>query len=180
MKQLVKFGLTLAAICLMATLVLSVTYAITKPKIDRQHRWEEEAALKEIMPDADSFSPKATGGIEYFEARRSGYIVGYCVRVVGYGYNGFIRLITGIDPGGLIKGVKILEHYETPGLGGRITETRRNEAGPWFLRQFANRSVDGITVKKDIDAITGATISSRAVSEAINKTVSEFLARIKA
>lgn len=180
MKQLIKFGLILASICLMATLVLSVTYVITKPKIDQQLKREEETVLlKEIMPDADSFSHKKIYGIEYFEARRKDNLIGYCVRVVGSGYNGFIRLIAGIDPNGIIKGVKVLEHYETPGLGAKITEVKRNEAEPWFLKQFANKSIDGIVVKKDIDAITGATISSRAVSEAINKTVNEFLAGIK-
>lgn len=175
MNQTVKFGLILGLICLMATLVLSATYEITKPKIDEQLRREEQAALKAILPEADSFDEKMVDGIDYFEGRKGDEVIGYCVKIVASGYSGYIRIIAGIDPKGTIKGVRILEHYETPGLGAKINEIRPGEDEPWFLRQFVGRSVDAIAIKKEIDAVTGATISSKAVSDAINKTISEFL-----
>lgn len=179
MNKMVKFGLILGLICLIATFVLAVTYQITKPKIDEQLRLEEQAALKEIIPEAGSFNKKTLEDIEYFEAVKGGGIAGYCIRITAVGYNGYIRLIAGIDKSGIIKGVRILEHYETPGLGARINEVKPGEKDPWFLRQFAGRPVGAIAVKKDIDAITGATISSKAVSDAIEKSVNEFLAKVK-
>lgn len=179
MNQLVRFGLILAAICLTATLVLAVTYEMTKPKIDEVLRQEEQEALKIIMPAADSFTEKTMDGIDYFEALKEKTVVGYCIKVVGTGYSGFIRMIVGIDPNGIIKGVEVLEHQETPGLGAKIAEILPGEKEPHFLKQFKGKPARTVTVKKDIDAITGATISSAAVTDAINKTVGEFLEKVR-
>ncbi|MCM8791225.1 MAG: RnfABCDGE type electron transport complex subunit G [Candidatus Omnitrophica bacterium] len=179
MNQLVKFGLILGVICLIATLVLAVTYEITKPKIDEQMRLEVQSALKRIMPDADSFDAKTLDDIEYFEARKGAELVGYCVKVTGFGYGGYIRMIVGMDRSGIIKGVRVLEHQETPGLGSKINETRPGEAEPYFLKQFKGKQARTVSVKKDIDAITGATISSRAVTDAISKTATEFFNKVK-
>ena len=179
MNQMIKFGLILGIICLAATLVLAVTYEITKPKIEDQLNSEEQNALKAIMPQADSFNEKTLDGIEYFEAIKSKNIIGYCVRVVGSGYNGYIRMIVGIDTNGIIQGLEVLEHSETPGLGAKIDEIKQGETEPGFLKQFKGKNARTIEVKKDIDAITGATISSKAVTDAVRKTVSEFLEKIK-
>ena len=178
-NQLVKFGLILGVICLAATFVLAVTYEITKPKIEAQLKREEDAALKAIMPLADSFTERTTDGIEYFEAIKNGDIIGYCIRASGVGYNGYIRMIVGIDRSGIIKGIDVLEQYETPGLGNKIEEIRHGDRDPWFLQQFIGKDARSVAIKKDIDAITGATISSKAVTDAVNKTVSEFMEKVK-
>lgn len=179
MNQLLRFGIILALICFVATLVLATTYEITKPKIDQQLIKEEQEALGEIMPDADSFAADSIDGIDYFKATREKDIIGYCIKVVGNGYNGYIRMIVGIDKDGIINGIKILEHYETPGLGARVNEVKRGEKEPWFLRQFKGKPARTIAVKKDIDAITGATITSEAVTDAIRDTVNKFLLKVK-
>ncbi len=179
MNRMVKFGVILGAICLTATLVLAATYEFTKPKIDAQLKTEEQTALKEIMPEADSFIEDSLGKIDYFKALKGKDLVGYCIKVTGTGYNGYIRIIAGIDTAGVIKGVKVLEHYETPGLGARIDEIKTGEKEPHFLRQFTGKPAKEIFVKENIDAITGATISSAAVTNAIRDTVSEFLSKIK-
>jgi len=179
MKELIKFGLILGIICLVATLVLAVTYEVTKPKIEAQSKRGENAALKEIMPDAASFNEKEIGGIKYFEALKGKTIIGYCVTVVGEGYGGYMHLIVGIDQVGVIKGVRVLDHQETPGLGSQISEVKPGEKDPGFLRQFIGKSARTVEVGKNIDTITGATISSKAVTSAVNKTVNEFLAKMK-
>jgi Na+-translocating ferredoxin:NAD+ oxidoreductase subunit G len=179
MSQLVKFGLILGAICLMATLVLAVTYEVTKPKIEEQLKLEEQEALGAIMPHADSFAEKKLDGIEYFEASKDKKLIGYCVRVVGAGYNGYIRMIAAIDLAGTIQGLEVLEHSETPGLGAKINELKPGERESWFLKQFKGKSARTIAVKKDIDAITGATISSRAVTDAIRMTADDLLTKLK-
>ena len=179
MKQLLKFGLILCGICLAATLVLAVTYEITKPKIAEQLRLEEKEALEAILPAADTFTEKKIGEIEYFEATKDGELKGYCIRATGIGYGGFIRMVVGINTQGVIEGIEVLEHQETPGLGAKIDEVKPGEKDPWFLRQFKGKSAATIAVRKNINAITGATISSRAVTDAVRKTVTEFMAKVK-
>ena len=178
-NQMVRFGVILGVICLAATLVLAATYEITKPKIDAELKKEEQDALKEIIPEADNFINDSVDGIEYFKAEKNKSLVGYCIRVTGTGYNGYIRCIVGIDKNGIIKGARILEHYETPGLGAKINEVKPGETQPWFLRQFEGKPAKEIFVKQNIDAITGATISSKAVTDAIRDTVSKFLSKVK-
>lgn len=175
MNQMIKFGIILAIICLTATLVLAVTYQVTKPKIDAAMKGEENKALELILPEADSFTEKTKDGIDYYEALKGKEVIGYCIKAVTNGYNGFIRIIVGIDLNGVITGVEVLEHSETPGLGAKINEIKPGEKSPWFLRQFAGKTASEIEVNKNIDAITGATISSKAVAEAVNKAVTEFL-----
>ena len=179
MNQLLKFGTILSSICLAATLVLAVTYKVTKPKIEEQQRLAEREALKVVMPDADSFSEKSARGIEYYEATRNGKLIGYCVKAVGNGYSGFIKMIVGIDPQGTIQGLEVLEQQETPGLGAKVKEVRQGEKEPWFLRQFAGKQAASLELRKNIDALTGATITSNAVVEAVKNTVAGFLSEIK-
>lgn len=179
MNQLVKFGLILGIICLAATLVLALTYEVTKPKIDEQFRIEEKESLEIIMPGTDNFNEKKIDGIEYFEAFRGKELTGYCVRVTGSGYGGYIRMLVGVDLKGIITGVEVIEQYETPGLGAKIDETRPGEKEPWFLRQFRGKDASSLIVKKNIDAITGATISSKAVTDAVRTKVTEFLSKVK-
>jgi Na+-translocating ferredoxin:NAD+ oxidoreductase subunit G len=179
MNQMMRFGIVLGVICLSATLVLALTYQVTKPKIDEELKREEQEALRIIFPDAEVFNKKVIDGIDYFEALKKGKAAGYCLRIIAAGYNGFIRLLVGIDLNGVIRGVRVLEHQETPGLGAKINEVKPGEQGPWFLRQFTGKSAKDIEIKKNIDAITGATISSRAVTDAIKKGVDEFLEKVK-
>lgn len=180
MSQMVRFGAILGAICLIATAVLAVTYEVTAPKIAEQLKKEEDAALKELLPAAVSFAPKTIEGIDYYEAfGAGGELVGYCLKVTGSGYGGYIRMIAGIDAAGVIRGVRVLEHQETPGLGSRITEVKPGQKTPWFLAQFTGKDARTVAVKKDVDAITGATISSKAVTDAVRETASAFLEKIR-
>ena len=180
MNQLVKFGLILALICLVATLVLALTYEVTKPKIGEQRALEEKKeALEVILPGADSFNEKKINDIEYFEALRGKDLIGYCVRVTGSGYGGYIRMIVGIGLSGKIEGVEVLEHYETPGLGAKIEEVKPGEKDAWFLRQFKGKMATEVMVKENVDAITGATISSRAVTDAVRENVAKFLEEVR-
>jgi len=178
MKQLTQFGVTLGLICLFATLVLAVTYEITKPKIDEQMRMEEQRALKVVIPEADSFEAKTIDNIGYFDALKGGELVGYCVNARAVGYGGGIRLVVGITPDGVIKGIEVLQHQETPGLGSKIKEIRPGESEPYFLKQFKGKEASTVVVRKNIDAITGATISSKALTDAVRTTVDEFLEKV--
>jgi electron transport complex protein RnfG len=162
-----------------ATFVLAVTYEVTRPKIEEQERIEEEAALKAMLPQADSFTKKRSADIEYYEALKDGRLIGYCVKSVANGYGGYIHMIVGTDLAGNIEGLEILQHQETPGLGSKIKEIIPGEKEPWFLKQFKGKAADSVELKKNIDAITGATISSKAVTDSVRSTINKFLAEIK-
>ena len=172
-KQLLKFGFILSAICFVAALVLAATYVITKPSIEARAAQEEAAALRLILPEADRFEKKDIGETKYYEGYRANRLIGYCVKAIGTGYGGYLHLITGIDVKGQIKGIEILDHQETPGLGSKIKKTRKGETEPYFLRQFKGKDGRRMTLK-DIDAITGATISSKAIVDTITKSINEF------
>lgn len=179
MSQLGRFGLILGITCLVSTLILAATYQVTKPTIAATAEREEKAALNVVIPEADSFKEKTVDGIDYFEAYRGKDLAGYCIKVTGQGYSGYIHMIVGIDTSGIIKGVEVMDQQETPGLGARIAEVKPGESSPWFLRQFAGKEAASLALKKNIDSITGATISSKAVTDAIKKTVGEFLQKAK-
>ena len=135
----------------------------------------QKEALTEIFPGASSFTPKKCGTMDYFEVSSSGKMAGYCINVVARGYGGPICMVVGIDPAGTIKGIRILGHCETAGIGSRINETAAGEKEPWFLRQFAGKRAGALALHKDVDAVSGATISSEAVTDAVNSSVSIFL-----
>ena len=104
-----------------------------------------------------------------------GKTTGIAFAVDGNGFGGTIRLMVGFDPATRkLSRVKVLDHLETPGLGARITE-------PGFLGQFENKSLDdAFTAKQDVDAITGATVSSQAVAATIKAALSEVEADLRA
>ena len=139
----------------------------------------QEEARREIFANADSFAAKRCADVDYFEVSGSGKPVGYCLNVVARGYGGPIHMLVGIDREGIIMGVRILTHSETPGIGARINEVLPGDNRPWFLEQFVGKSGRTVALKKDVDAVTGATISSNAVTSAINSSVNEFLSKMK-
>ena len=104
-----------------------------------------------------------------------GNTVGIAFAVDGNGFGGNIRMMVGLDPvTRKLTKVKVLDHLETPGLGARITEQA-------FLHQFENKSLDdAFTAKNDVDAITGATVSSQAVAATIKAALSEVEADLRA
>lgn len=172
---MIRLGLILMSICLAAALILAGTYKITSPVIERQKANQEKEALGEILPQADEFLPKSEGGFTYYEGLRAKSRIGYALKVRAKGYSGNIDMLVGIDENGVISGIEILSQEETPGLGSRIAE-------PWFLRQFKGKTgsalkMSGPHTGAGIQAITGATISSAAVLEAVKKQVEDFLSR---
>ncbi|MBP7215796.1 MAG: RnfABCDGE type electron transport complex subunit G [Candidatus Omnitrophica bacterium] len=166
MKVMVKYGFILGVICLLASSVLAVVNGVTEPKIALQKEKEEQAALKELMPDAVSFEPYiAEGKTEFYRAFDAEHkIKGFVLKCQGKGYSSEIEVLAGLDRALAIGEVKILSANETPGLGSKITE-------PSFRNQFKGKNLKTFD---EIQAITGATISSRAVMQAIKNKMSSL------
>jgi electron transport complex protein RnfG len=143
---------------------------------------QENEALKEILPQAEEFVSKSAGRFNYYEGLKDKTRVGYALKVGATGYGGDIEMLVGIDEKGVIGGIEILSQQETPGLGSRITEIKQGQTKPWFLQQFKGKSAGALEMSDShsgagIQAITGATISSKTVLEAVKKQVEDFLAR---
>lgn len=196
-----RFALVLMLICLLAGLALSGSYRLTRPEIEKREREEQKRALEVVLPEAVSFSgPQKGRAIDFYRGfDENGRLVGYAFLGEAKGYSGEIKVMVGIDPKGTITAIEITGQKETPGLGDKIVRVpaRRTlwqvllgkEEGPVpsrppFQAQFAGRRLDGLKVvnhptESDIEAITGATISSRGVTEAVRGSLSTFLQQME-
>lgn len=181
MRKILKVALALTVVCGVAALALSFVYVVTKARIAEEAKKELNEALAIVFPGAENFVPldPATIGplpeskdvqfLEAYEAQKGGERQGVVVKVSSTGYGGPIVLLVGVDTEEkTITGIKVLEHQETPGLGSNVAEAP-------FLSQFLGKSItDSFTVGEDVQAVSGATISSRAVARACAK-VAELL-----
>ncbi len=191
-KTLVKDALILFAITAVAGLLLGAVYAITSGPIEKQQQKQKEAAYKEVFADAQSFdtydasdavSVLEAGGYsetevtleEVMTAKKADETVGYVMTIVDHeGYGGDIELVVGIQKDGTVNGISFLSISETAGLGMKAKEAE-------FMDQFAGKQVDafvytktGKTSANEIDALTGATITTSAVTNAVNACICYF------
>jgi len=181
MKATVKLVITLTIICAVAAFLLSYVHQVTLKPIAHQKRMEKVRALSRVLPAYDNHPEKDTleiplkngPSLEIDLAKKAGKVVAVAYRVVSHkGYGGDIEILMGVDTSGKITGIEILSMSETPGLGARIIE-------PAFKHQFKGKTLKNTkwAVKKDggdIDQITGATISPRAVTDAIHRGLTLF------
>jgi electron transport complex protein RnfG len=188
MKDIVKLGLILLLVTAIAGAALSVVNNITKPKIEEQKRLVTERALIAALPTADKNEIDTVyegDTLKYyigFKDTLKNEIAGYAFVAKGAGYSSTIETMVGVDTTGKIIGIKIMQQVETPGLGTKIEEIRYGEQSSWFQRQFIGKLAKGIAVDKDkgeIVSVTGATISSRAVTNSINSGAQKLAAQIQ-
>ena len=177
MRDIVKLGCILMTYTLVVGIALAAVNIKTMPRIEANKAAAENAARTKVLPDmAGEYEKKNDGSdlsywIGYIDKEKT-EIGGFIFTAKGTGYSSTIEIMVGVDIHGKIAGVKILSQQETPGLGAKAVEIHRGESEPWFTRQFKGKSVeDDIKVTKDggnIDAITGATITSRTITTSIN------------
>ena len=123
--------------------------------------------MRIVLPEAESFTKVGIDGVEEaYIANTGDEPAGVCVVSSAFGYGGAVKVITGINAEGEVTGIDILSHSETPGLGA-------NAEKPEFTSQFEGKT-SGIGVSRgkaagnEINAMSGATITSKAVTEAVN------------
>ena len=177
-NDIIKPVAVLLAICIIIPLTLSLTNKITKDKIAEL----DEKNSRETMADlikADSFEETEfkDGETEftYYAAVKDGENVGYIFKTSEKGYGGDVSVMTAVIPDGTVKSVAILDvSNETPGLG-------QNAAKESFYSQYAGKK-SGISLlkngadsaKNEVNAVTGATITSTAVNKAVNTALKQF------
>lgn len=171
----IVLSLVLLTISVVVALLLAFTNSITKDKIAANKIKEQNVAKQEVLAAATQFEETEfsdeTGLVKavYQGKDGSGNPVGWCVSVTPSGYGGELDLMVGVFPDGTISGMKVVSLSETAGLGAKAAE-------PAFSSQFTGKPADGsLTVIKsgtpkenEIMAISGATITSRAVKDGVN------------
>ncbi len=167
-----RYALTLAAICFVASVLLGAVYSLTNPIILSQQARQEESGLRAVVPEAKSFEAvKEEENIIYYIAfGPNKKVLGYVFKASKKGYSSEIVTMVGVDKDGLISRIKILSQNETPGIGTRIIEAL------WFQEQFSGEKSDDLS--NGVQAITGATITSRAVIDSIQVKAKEIMERV--
>ena len=169
----------LGLITFVCALLLGFINAVTADKIAQNNENTRNEAMAVIMQDAESFEAVEVGeewtapedkgqppisGV--YEAQAGGETIGYCVEVNPSGFGGTLTMIVGINLDGTVAGAQVTEHGETPGLGAK------SQTDPEWIKQYQGQPADGqLQVTKDggtINAITGSTITSRAVTDGVN------------
>lgn len=162
MKYILRLTLTLLLITAVVAGLLAFVNELTAGKIDELTRQKAEQAMREVLPAQDYTPLDAALPQGVTEAYRAGD-AGYVVRVAPNGFGGAIDLVVGVRADGTVNGVAVIAHSETASLGANCTREEfraqyAGGAGPFAVGQ------DGGT----IEALTGATVTSRAVTDGVN------------
>ncbi len=169
MREIIRLGTILAIICAVAAGSLAWVYQTTRPIIEQRNIEEFQAALTSVLPDADEFKESKSQDGSVYAGTKAGNPVGYAIPVDAKGFGSSpISMMVGLDTTGKVLKVKIMSHGETAGLGAKIELDS-------FTGQFAGKtSADVLVVKQDIDAISGATISSKGATAGVRKALDLF------
>jgi Na+-translocating ferredoxin:NAD+ oxidoreductase subunit G len=157
----------LSIVVVISVSLLAAVNGITSSVLEERKIEETKSILEVIFPEMSRYEMEDEIYIIYQDGEKAGY--GFIAS--GSGYGGTIEILVGVDTGFNIKGISILSQTETPGLGARITEST-------FTEQFKGISVSDVALKSEggkIDAITGATTSSRSVVDTIRKKMEEVI-----
>lgn len=178
-QYIIRLTVTLFVTCVVVAACLGGVNAVTAEKIAAIN-WEKTVtAMKKVSPDATDFSDKlpvtdamaeaakAAGGTldSVYEAQAGGAKIGYAIKVIASGSQGNIEMMVGVDEENAVTGVSVVKASETSGIGSRVIE---NENG--VLDQFQGKSAaDGtLVVGTNVDAITGATVSTKGITAGVN------------
>ena len=186
-KYIVELTVKLFVTCLVVAGLLGGVNAITKDRIaainwentvaamqavaaDPENTTYNETPLEntQAMTDAASAAGGTLGAI--YEAQVNGESAGYAVTVSASGSQGTIEMMVGVDAAGAVTGVSVVSHSETAGIGTKVIGNEPTASGVGVLDQFVGKSAaDGtLTVGSNVDAITGATVSTRGIATGVN------------
>ena len=170
----------LTLVVLLSVVALTLVDGVTAERIAANKREAIKQMLAALFPAMADFAYDEESGLYSLYDERAVTVideetgetsvdqsfpaVGYAFMTDGKGYGGKIGILMGLETNRTLRGIRVISHQETPGLGAKITDTG-------FLDQFAGLIPDQLALARDggaVDAITGATISSRAVAEGVS------------
>ncbi len=174
MPETVRIGLKLFLITAIATLALAWTHMITDVPIRAQVEKAATEARQAVLPDAGEFQQMKVSSsgqypsiLEAYKGLDGSQTVGYTFKLSGKGYGGDLEIIAGIRTNGKLAGIRILQNSETPGLGAESQK-------PEFYEQYSGKSASKPLENEDISAITGATVTTHAVTNTVNTAIKYF------
>lgn len=185
MKENLKLGIILFLITSIAGALLGLTYDATKEAIAAQSMLSV-TDLQQIIPEAESVKEnevvieEGSNILEVLDAYSGDTKVGTMIKVVGKGFHGEVEILVGIDEGDTLRGIKVLSHTETPGVGSKIEKEE-------FYTQFNDKATEVLfqVVKVDpsndteIQGISGATVSSNCVTNSVNEAIQFYFKDLK-
>ncbi|MDY6795334.1 MAG: FMN-binding protein [Actinomycetota bacterium] len=176
-RYVLSLGLRLTLVCLVAAIGLGLTYSAVESRIVEMELEERGKAGKEVLAPLDAKPQEIDEGelaalqekfpelVSVFEGiDENGNLVGYAIVVKGKGYS-FFTMAVGVDMEGKVSGIEVVQHEETPGLGGSVVENSE------FLYQFIDGGPEDFVLGEGIDAKTGATMTSRGLTDGVNYTL---------
>lgn len=160
-KDILKPIIVLGCICLVVTAMLAYINTVTSPIITEAEEKAAAEARMEVLPDAKGFTKLDVKNLpeEITEVYKADNGVGYLFMMTVKGYGGDIKLICGVNSDGSINETKTLSHAETSGIGSRVVD---NESS--YRKGYVGKTADNFD---EVDAVSGATISSTAYKKAI-------------
>ncbi len=168
-NKIFKPIVVLMVICIIVTGALAATNSQTAPVIAEATRLAQEKTRKELLPEADSFTK-----VEGVDAENVGDIytadngVGTVITCYGKGYSSTITVMVAFNPDDTIKQIKVTDQGETQGVGTNVTVKTD------FWTQFQGKPAQELALGTDIDRVTGATLSSRGVTNAVNAAIAAY------
>ena len=189
MKDNLKFALrlagTLTAIAVVVAGLLGLVNNVTKDKIAEANRVKTENAMMEVVEISNpSFSDalavseemaaaaQAFGAkvVELYQVTDGDAAAGYAVKVSASGSQGTIVMMVGVNVDGAVTGISVINHSETSNIGTKITGNELLDSGIGVLDQFKGLTMPegGLVVGGDVDAITGATVTTKGVTKGVN------------
>lgn len=185
MNKIIKLGLVLLVFTAIAAGILGVLNQETKGIIEEVKIKENNEARQEVLPNGMDFNELDESELnaitkeaplvqEIYVGLDGEATVGYTIKTEISGYSGPVVVMTGIDNEGIITGMKVVSNTETPGLGA-------NAATPEFQKQYLEKlAEDDIELVKNapteeqVEALTGATITSKAVTDSVNEAIKAY------
>ena len=163
---ILRLSATLLIITALVALALAGVDSITKPIIAQLKEQKTQQAVEKVLPGGGS--ELTLSGDNGIVKAAYGSDIGYAVLVEPNGFGGAISMMVGVDKEGKILGVSIISHAETPSLGAIAAD--KTSAGENFRNQFIGQT-GTLAVGQTVEAISGATITSKAVTEGVNAAV---------
>lgn len=185
-KYIIELTVKLFVTCVVVAGLLGGVNAITADKIAAINLAKTQEAMKEVVADpanttfsdaleltAEMTDAALAGGgtlAEAYEVLVGGKVAGHALKVVASGSQGSIEMMVGLDAEGAVTGVAIVDNAETSGIGSKVMENEPTAKGVGVLDQFIGKSAaDGtLSVGSSVDAITGATVSTKGVTAGVN------------
>ncbi|MFA6075155.1 MAG: FMN-binding protein [Negativicutes bacterium] len=174
-SSVLKVALNLTAACIISGLIIAVAYAITNPAAEIQREKMKDMAMRGLVPAADKFVD-VQGKTGWFAAVKDGQTVAYEIPSESKGYGGAIKMIVAVGIDGKVIGYTILSANETPGLGDNANKSSFKDrfVGKALANledKDGNPLVEKVPSTDHVQALTGATITSKAVVRAVSEAV---------